>query len=107
MPKAHYHHLTDEERLTITTMGLAGYGEPAIAETLKRSRSTIHRERRRNACPDGKYRRYKANRRARARRRAAARRPHYTARQWRQVDRLLKKWWSPEQIAATLTAERI
>ena len=107
MPKAHYHHLTDEERLTITTMGMAGYSEPEIATKLQRSRSTIHRERRRNACNDGKYRRRKATLRAAARRKLASRRSHYTKRQWNKVDRMLLDKWSPDQISLVLKAKKI
>src|SRR5206468_221311 len=106
MPKAHYHHLTDEERQTMTAMGMAGYSESEIATKLQRSRSTIHRERRRNACHDGKYRRSKATLRAAARRKLASRRSHYTKRQWTKIDQLLMKNWSPEQIAGTLKAKR-
>src|SRR3954469_25840829 len=106
MPKTHYRHLSDEDRLTITTMGMAGHSEPEIAKKLQRSRSTIHRERRRNACNDGKYRRRKATLRAAARRNLASRRPHYTKRQWRKIDRLLIEDWSPEQIAKTLKVKR-
>ena len=106
MPKTRYRHLSDEERRTMTALGMAGYSEPEIARKLQRSRSTIHRERRRNRCRDGKYRRYKATLRAAARRKSASRRSHYTKRQWRIIDRLLMKKWSPEQIAETLKAER-
>jgi len=83
-------------------MGMAGHSETAIAAKLGRSRSTINRERRRNACRDGHYRRIKATRRANARRKLASRRSHYSAEEWALIDRFIAIRWSPEQIAASL-----
>lgn len=107
MPTKQYHHLTDEDRRTITAMGMAGYSETAIAVKLGRSRSTINRERRRNACRDGHYRRIKATRRANARRKVASRRSHYTPEEWALIDRFIAIRWSPEQIAASLKHQGI
>jgi len=107
MPKARYRHITEDERRTMTAMGMAGFNESEIAKALGRSRSTINRERRRNACNDGKYRRYKANLRSIARRKQASRRSHYTKRHWRKIDKMLLDKWSPEQISAVLKAKHI
>lgn len=105
MPKKKpYHHFSDDERSTMTAMGMSGFTESQIARSLGRSRSTIHRERRRNVCRDGKYRRQKATWKAAARRKHASRRSHYTPKQWAVIDSLIHEKWSPEQIAKTVKA---
>jgi len=100
--KTPYHHISDAERCSMTAMGMAGCTESQIAQSLGRSRSTIHRERRRNVCRDGKYRRQKATWKAAARRKSASRRSHYTTKEWAVIDGLLTEKWSPEQIAMSV-----
>ena len=68
-PLRKYHHLTAEERFLIAALGSRGWSNPEIAEELGRDRTTIWRERRRNATPyDGGYRSARAHERAIARR---------------------------------------
>jgi hypothetical protein len=50
-----YSHLLDEERDQIAVMTAAGRSVGVIAMTLRRAKSTISRELRRNALPNGRY----------------------------------------------------
>jgi IS30 family transposase len=77
-----------------------GYSYRAIGQALGRSTSTITRERRRNATThDGNYRAEKAQQYAMARRRRTRKGGQYSEQAWRDVDKLLHRKWSPEQIA--------
>jgi IS30 family transposase len=70
---------------------------------LRRHRSTIWREVRRNAHPtDGRYKVEKAIERASGRRRRARSHPRFRPGQLLRVWRLLRQRWSPEQIAGHL-----
>jgi IS30 family transposase len=91
-------YLSEDERLRIADLRLAGIGVRRIAAELGRSPSTISRELVRNRAPSGHYRPHAAENRCRAR----ARRPKP-----RKLDRLelalqvkarLLRNWSPEQI---------
>jgi transposase, IS30 family len=102
-----YHQLTQEERYAITAQLMCGRSPAQIAKLLGRDRSTISRELRRNRTHhDGKYRAEKAHSYAVARRRRCRRRPHFTVEEMALVARLLRKKWSAEQIAGTLTLPR-
>jgi IS30 family transposase len=80
-----------------------GRSQAEIAAELGRARSTISRELRRNVTHhDGHYRAEKAQQYSVARRRRERRRSWFSAEQMAEVDRLLKKKWSPEQIADDL-----
>ena len=50
-----YSHLLDQERDQIAVMRVAGHSISAIAKALRRAKSTISRELRRNALPSGRY----------------------------------------------------
>jgi len=50
-----YHHLTMDERNVIYRMRFLGHSDAEIARCLGRHRSTINRERKRNAMGDGRY----------------------------------------------------
>jgi IS30 family transposase len=77
-----------------------GYSFRAIARVLGRSAATISRERRRNATThDGRYRADKAQQYALARRRRTRKQSQYSRAEWADVARLLRRKWSPAQIA--------
>jgi len=98
-----YRHLTMDERNVIFRMTLLGHSQAEIARCLGRHRSTVSRERRRNANCDGRYWPDVAEAKARGRRRAHIRRPktgHAGLVDY--VQRRLRRRWSPEQIAGRL-----
>ena len=100
---AKYHQLTHEERYSITALLRIGRSQAEIAAELGRARSTISRELRRNVTRhDGHYRAEKAQKYSVARRRRERRKSWFSAEQMAEVDRLLKKKWSPEQISDDL-----
>lgn len=95
-----YNQLTHGERYAMANMLHQGYSYRAIGQVLGRATSTISRERRRNATThDGHYRAEKTQQYATARRRRTRKKSQYDAQEWREVERLLKRRWSPEQIA--------
>ena len=98
-----YHQITSEERYRLSALRRQGLGNPQIARVLGRHRSTIWREVRRNAHPtDGRYKVEKAIERASGRRRRSRSHPRFRPGQLRRVWRLLRRRWSPEQIAGYL-----
>lgn len=98
-----YHQITSEERYRLSALRRQGLGNPQIARVLRRHRSTIWREVRRNAHPtDGRYKVEKAIERASGRRRRARSHPRFRPGQLRRVWQLLRRHWSPEQIAGYL-----
>ena len=95
-----YHQLTQQERYRITAHRLAGSSQAEIARLLGRHRSTISRELRRNATAhDGCYRAEKAHDYARARLRRCRRGTRFSAEDMARIDRLVRRKWSPDQIA--------
>jgi len=102
MPRT-YHHLTAEERGVIMAEQQRGTSNAGIARMLGRSPSTLSRELRRNG---GGHYDAPASGAAYRRRRTACRRRHKLAEgtplHGFVRDRLLYRYWSPEQIAATL-----
>jgi len=98
-----HRHLSMDERNVIFRMTLLGHSQGEIARCLGRHRSTVGRERRRNANCDGRYWPSLAEAKARVRRRAHIRRPKTgNARLLDYVQRRLRRGWSPEQIAGRL-----
>ena len=98
-----YHQLTQDERYAIAGLAMARYSQADIARSLGRSPSTIGRELVRNATHhDGEYRAEQAHSYAVARRRRCRRRAHFSAADMAIVVGLLRRKWSPEQIAGTL-----
>jgi IS30 family transposase len=98
----HYTQLACEERYQIYSLLKAGHRPSEIARLIKRHKSTISRELRRNRGQRG-YRPALAQRLARARRghcEGNARR--FGRHHWRLVERLVKWQWSPEQVAGRL-----
>lgn len=106
-----YTHLSQDERYQIQCLRRGGWELEAIAAGLQRAVSTVSRELRRNATPEGGYDSRQAQRQASARRRAASALPRIDAQTWTVVEARLFEDWSPEQIAgegeAAVSIERI
>ncbi len=98
-----YEHLSYEERSTIALGLQQGMSVRAIARALGRSPSTISRESRRNA-PAAPYNCKFAQQRYQRRRRYSRPQPKLAPEStlFKQVCRLLRRLWSPEQIAGHL-----
>jgi transposase, IS30 family len=96
-------YLSEQERVMIADRLAAGNTVRAIAGELGRSPSTISRELRRNAGPDGRYRPHQAQRAARERsRRPRERLLVLDAVLGDTVRELLGRRWSPEQVGHEL-----
>jgi IS30 family transposase len=94
--------LSQDERIEIADLRLAGLTVRQIADRLGRAPSTISRELRRNATAGG-YRPFEAHRRATARRARSHRRRIETNGELRQlVAEFLAQRWSPQQISRQL-----
>ena len=100
-----YDQLTLDERYTISKLRMAGFGAVRIGEIMGRHRSTIHREVERNSiaildrttyCPT------KAQKKRNGRLRMSRRGRQHQVSEYVRVEQLLKKQWSPEQVASTL-----
>jgi len=103
-----YHQITSDERYWISTLRMQGLNQSEIARALGRHRSTISREFKRNSSGwDGGYRPFVASHRARARLSRSRRRSHFSANDFRLVDKLLGRQWSPDQISGHLCDEGI
>ncbi|HIL88462.1 MAG TPA: IS30 family transposase, partial [Deltaproteobacteria bacterium] len=99
-----YTQLTQEERYQIEALLKAGHPQSEIATVLKRHKSTISREFRRNRGLRG-YRPKQAQRPALARREAKAK-PRIAPGTWERVESLLCEEWSPEQVSGWLSGEQ-
>ena len=97
-----YRQITSSERYAIAALRRRGLSVREIAAELERSPSTISREVRRNRNNDLRYEPFKADSRTRGRRSRSRRNSHFSRRDWRTVERYLRKKWSPEQISCTL-----
>jgi IS30 family transposase len=95
-----YAQITPHERYAISLLRNQGLRSAEIARQLRRHRSTISREVRRNAWrEDGRtYRAGKAQGYTNRRRRNSRRNTQFSAADWRLVEQLLRADWSPEQI---------
>jgi IS30 family transposase len=94
-----YHQLTPGERYELSALRKQGLCPAAIARALRRDRSTVTREIRRNGDADGAYRPANADDYARWRRARSRRNQRFTSRDWALVVERLQEQWSPEQIA--------
>ena len=99
-----YTQLTREERYQIYALKQADHRQAEIATILGRDKATISRELRRNRGLRG-YRPKQAHCLARERRSAKIR-PRFSGSVWRQVKKLIRQHWSPEQIAGRLKTEQ-
>jgi IS30 family transposase len=99
-----YTQLTREQRYQIYALKKAGQNQTQIAEIIGCHKSATSREVRRNRGGRG-YRPKQAHELSVARHRAAYR-PRITAETWERVEALVRREWSPEQIAGRLRLER-
>lgn len=102
-----YTHLTEEERYQIDDMRREGFNQTSIAKALKRSRSTLSRELRRNEGDRG-WRPRQAQLRATERlsTRGSTNVKRASTASWAYAKKQLEqKQWSPEQIAGRLELE--
>jgi len=99
-----YTQLTREQRYQIYALKKAGHTQSEMAAIVGVHKSSISRELRRN-CGGRGYRPGRAQELAEARQRAAHR-PRISAATWALIDSLLRRDWSPEQIAGRLKLER-
>jgi transposase, IS30 family len=100
-----YSQLTPEDRGVISILRKGGFGVSCIAQVMKRDRSTIYRELKRNATDTPKGPVYcvsKAQEKRNGRLRRSRRGEHHDAEAYALVRKLLKAQWSPEQISGTL-----
>jgi len=98
-----YRQLTSEERYMLAALRRQGYNKSEIALALGRHRSTVCRELRRNSTrADGRYRAFTAQERTNGRRSRSRRNLRFTAEDFALVDELLRRQWSPEQVAGYL-----
>lgn len=101
-----YFQLSDEERYKIGAMKTAGSPIGDIARELKRHRSTIDREIRRNsAAYDGYYRARFACEKTRGRRSRSRRNQRFGREHFEPVEAMLREDFSPEQIVGRLRME--
>lgn len=96
-----YRQLTQEQRYQISALLVAGKSQRQIAEMLGCHSSTICRELRRNGITGG-YQANQAQQRSDQRRRLAAKAHKRVSSLIDWVSRLIRKRWSPEQIAGLM-----
>lgn len=102
----HYTQLTCGERYQIYSLLKAGHLPSEIARLIERDKSTISRELHRNRGRYG-YRPRQAQCLAVTRRRGCAGNARrFGAHHWRLIERLIRRQWSPEQIAGRLALLR-
>ncbi len=97
-----YHQLTYEERYLIARLRVQRLSIPRIAQILRRHRSTIWREIKRNLTNEGKYQVAEAQSKTNGRRRRSRRNRQFSEDQFALVSKYLRQDYSPEQIAGTL-----
>jgi IS30 family transposase len=99
----HYQQMGDGERHEIAALRKAGLSGPQIARQLGRHRTTIWREVRRNAYGvEQRYVAFHACGRARGHRRRSRKGVRFNLGDQRQVEELLQRDWSPEQVSGYL-----
>ena len=103
-----YHQLTSDERYMISAYRKQGFSCRQIAQRLGRDPGTISRETRRN-CVSWRdaYRADEAQMKCNARRRKSRRYRRFANSNFLFVVKLLKRKWSPEQIATILRYEHL
>ncbi|MGH8752916.1 MAG: IS30 family transposase [Burkholderiales bacterium] len=99
-----YQQLTREQRYQIYALRQAGHSQSQVARAVGVHKSTISRELRRNGAHRGYLPRH-AHLLALFRRRAKARRRCFSAQHWAVITALIRRDWSPEQIAGRLAKE--
>src|SRR5918993_229909 len=98
-----YRQLTPEERYMLAALRRQGLNQSAVARSLGRHRSTVCRELRRNSTKaDGRYRAFTAQERTNGRRSRSRRNQRFSAEDFALIEELLRRQWSPEQVAGHL-----
>jgi IS30 family transposase len=98
-----YRQLDQEKRIRIAALKCERLGMREIGRRIGRSASTVSRKIRRNAYPtDGSYKAAHADRMASGRRKRSRRVSRFGRREWRVVELLLRKDYSPEQTSGYL-----
>jgi IS30 family transposase len=98
-----YHQLTSGERYMLAALRRQGCTQSEIARSLGRHRSTVCREVRRNSTrADGHYRAFTAQERTQGRRSRSRRNSRFGTADFALIDELLRRQWSPEQVAGYL-----
>lgn len=101
-----YRQITSGQRYMLAALRMQGLANAEIARQLGCHRSTIGRELNRNcSVSDGRYRAEKAQERANGRRSRSRRNRQFAESDFERIDLLLRKRWSPEQIAGRLALE--
>lgn len=100
-----YKHLTQEERYQIHTLKRQGVKLGRIAAELLRDRSTISRELKRNAGPEG-YKPALAHSQARERQCQRRNAKQFSPAQWAHVHTYLRLYLSPQQVSGRLKLEK-
>lgn len=102
-----YHQITSGERYMLAALRRQGLNQSQIARELGRHRSSISRELKRNCSRlDGGYRPSKAQERTNGRRSRSRRNQRFTRQDFQQIERLLYRQWSPEQVVGHLHRTR-
>ena len=100
-----YAHIKPDERVELAVLLRAGHKQSEIAKILDKHPSSISREIRRNSTNEGRYNCFLAKRNTRAKRLNANKRfrkLRANKKLKRYIERKLRKYWSPEQIAGRL-----
>lgn len=101
-----YRQITSGQRYMLAALRTQGFSNAEIARQLGCHRSTVGREIARNSTRvDGRYRAEKAQEMTNGRRSRARRNRHFSEKDFRRVEYLLKKHWSPEQISGRLALD--
>ena len=100
----HYKHLSSEDRHYIEIESKKGSSKKAIAKSLGRSESSIHRELKRNTGDRG-YRHKQAHSKASLRHQEKPKATKMTCRIKDLINTLIREDWSPEQICGRLKLE--
>ncbi len=93
-----YTQLSREERYTMCMFLAKGFSKTEIAVAMNRSPSTIYRELERNKRSNGRYAASVAHNYYRGRLRRSRRGSTFSEDCWKEIFRLLRQKWSPEQI---------
>lgn len=100
-----YSHIKPDERVELAVLLRAGHKQSEIAQILGKHPSSISREIKRNSTNEGRYNCWLAKRNTKAKRLNANKRfrkLRANKKLKRYIERKLKKYWSPEQIAGRL-----
>ena len=91
--------LTSAQRYTISVMYKQGFAQKVIAETIKKDKSVISRELKRNLNDSGEYSYTHAQMLVDVRKERLSRERTFTGEVKNRINRYMRKWqWSPEQI---------